>query len=63
MARPRSHRYAYVGVALNRPVHEGINDIANVKVHSGTRSGNVNIRLRTVTNHRLCKVFVDQSMF
>ena len=34
---------AYVGVALNRFVHEGMNDISNVKVHIKTRSGNINI--------------------
>ena len=28
---------------LNRFVHEGMNDISNVKVHLKTRSGNVNI--------------------
>ena len=31
------------GRGLNRSVHEGMNDISNVKVHLRTRSGNVNI--------------------
>ena len=30
------------GHGLNRPVHEGLNDISNVKVHVKTRCGNVN---------------------
>ena len=30
--------------ALNRSVHEAMNNISNVKVHFKTRSGNVNIR-------------------
>ena len=34
---------AYVGVVLNRFVHEGMNHISNVKVHLKTRSRNVNI--------------------
>ena len=33
------------GCFLNRFVHEGMNDISNVKVHLKTRSGNVNILL------------------
>ena len=28
---------------LNRSVHEGMNDVSNVKVHLKTHSGNVNI--------------------
>ena len=36
---------AYVGVVLNRFIHEGMNHISNVKVHLKTRSGNVNILL------------------
>ena len=31
------------GRGLNRSVHEGMNDVSNVKVHLKTRSGNVNI--------------------
>ena len=31
------------GCGLNRFVHEGMNDISNVMVHSESRSGNVNI--------------------
>ena len=31
------------GCGLNRFVHEGMNHTSNVKVHSKTRSGNVNI--------------------
>ena len=31
------------GCGLNRFVHEGMNNISNVKVHLKTRSGNVNI--------------------
>ena len=34
---------AYVGVALNQSIYEGMNDISNVNVHLKTRSGNVNI--------------------
>ena len=33
------------GRGLNRSVHEGMNDISNVKVHLRSRSGNVNISL------------------
>ena len=31
------------GCGLNRFVHEGMNQISNVKVHLKTRSGNVNM--------------------
>ena len=31
------------GCGFNRSVHEGMNDISNVKVHLRTPSGNVNI--------------------
>ena len=31
------------GRGLNRYVHEGMNDVSNVKVHLKTHSGNVNI--------------------
>ena len=33
------------GHGLNRSVHEGMNDISNVKVHLRTCSGNVNIMI------------------
>ena len=33
------------GTGLNRYVHEGMNNISNVKVHLKTRSRNVNIIL------------------
>ena len=33
------------GRGLNRSVHEGMNDISNVKAHLRTRSENVNILL------------------
>ena len=32
-----------VWLGLNRPVHEGMNDVSNVKVHLPTCSGNENI--------------------
>ena len=35
---------AYVGVGLNRFVHERMNNNSNVEVHLKTRSGNVNIQ-------------------
>ena len=31
------------GHGINQSVHEGMNNISNVKVHLKTRSGNVNI--------------------
>ena len=31
------------GRGLNGSVHEGMNDVSNVKVHLRTRSGNVNM--------------------
>ena len=34
------------GCGLNQFVHEGMNDISNVKVHVRTSSGSVNIRIR-----------------
>ena len=36
-------KWRVCGCDLNRFIHEGINDISNVKVHLKTRSGNVNI--------------------
>ena len=36
-------KWCACGCGLNRLVHEGMNHISNVKVHSKTRSGNVNI--------------------
>ena len=33
------------GRGLNRSVHEGINNVSNVKIHLKTHSGNVNIIL------------------
>ena len=38
---PRKQGVCWRG--LNRPVHESMNNISNVKVHLKTRSGNVNI--------------------
>ena len=35
-------KWRVCGRGLNRSVHEGMNDISNVKVHLRTRSGNVN---------------------
>ena len=32
------------GRGLNRSVNEGMKDISNVKVHSKTHSGNVNVK-------------------
>ena len=37
-------KWRVCGCGLNRFVHEGMNHIANVKVHLKTRSGNVNIK-------------------
>ena len=34
---------ALCGRGLNRPVHEGMNNVSNVKVHLPTHSGNENI--------------------
>ena len=36
-------KWRICGCGLNRFVHEGMNNISNVKVHLKTRSGNVNI--------------------
>ena len=36
-------KWRLFGRGLNQSVHEGMNDISNVKVHLRTRSGNVNI--------------------
>ena len=36
-------KWRVCGWGLNRFVHEGMNHISNVKVHSKTRSANVNI--------------------
>ena len=41
------------GCGLNRFVHEGMNDISNVKVYFKTRSGNVNICTMNVSNQVL----------
>ena len=38
-------KWRVCGCGLNRFVHEGMNHISNVMVHSKTRSGNVNIKL------------------
>ena len=38
-------KWRVCGCGLNRFVHEGMNHISNVEVHSKTRSGNVNIKL------------------
>ena len=38
-----SLKWRVFGCGLNRFVHEGMNDILNVKVHLKTRSGNVSI--------------------
>ena len=38
---PQKRRVCWRG--LNRSVHEGKNDVSNGKVHSRTRSGNVNM--------------------
>ena len=37
-------KWRICGRGLNRSVHEGMNDISNVKVHLKTHSGNVNIQ-------------------
>ena len=37
-------KWRVYGCGLNRFVHEGMNHISNAKVHSKTRSGNVNIK-------------------
>ena len=34
---------AQIVCGFNRSIHEGMNDISNVKVHLRTRSGNVNM--------------------
>ena len=36
-------KWRVCGCGLNRLVHEGMNNISNVKVHSKNRSGNINI--------------------
>ena len=36
-------KWRVCGCGLNRIVHEGMNDISNVKVHLKTRIGNVNM--------------------
>ena len=36
-------KWCVYGCGLNPFVHEGMNDISNVKVHLKTRSGNINI--------------------
>ena len=36
-------KWCVCGCDLNRFVHEGMNDISNVKVHLKTRIGNVNM--------------------
>ena len=36
-------KWQVCGCGLDRFVHEGMNDISNVKVHLKTSSGNVNI--------------------
>ena len=36
-------KWRVCGLGLNRSVHEGMNDVSNVKIHLKTRSGNVNI--------------------
>ena len=36
-------KWCVCGCGLNRFVHEGMNDISNVKVHLKTINGNVNI--------------------
>ena len=36
-------KWRVCGCGLNRFVHEGMNDISNVKVHLKTRIGNVNM--------------------
>ena len=36
-------KWRVCGHGLNRSVHEGMNDVSNVKVHLKTHSGNVNI--------------------
>ena len=36
-------KWRVCGCGLNQFVHEGMNDISNVKVHLKTRNGNVNI--------------------
>ena len=40
-------KWRVCGCGLNPFVHEGINHISNVEVHSKTRSGNVNIYICT----------------
>ena len=41
----RPLKWHICGCGLNGFVHEGMNDISNIKVHLKTRSGNVNIKL------------------
>ena len=41
------------GSGLNRFVHEGMNDILNVKVHLNSRSGIVNIQMWYVVSKRI----------
>ena len=41
-------KWRVCGRDFNRSVHEGMNDVSNVKVHLNTRSGNVNIEKYTI---------------
>ena len=36
-------KWRVCGHGFNRSIHEGMNNVSNVKVHLNTRSGNVNI--------------------
>ena len=48
----KSLKWRVYGFGLNRFVHEGMNHISNVKVHSKTRSGNVNIQQHSKKNSK-----------
>ena len=43
-------KWRVCGSALSLSVHEGMNDISSMRVHLRTRSGNVNIVYRILTN-------------
>ena len=52
-------KWPICGCGLNRSVHEGMNDVSNVKVHLKTHSGNVNIhtwvKVKNLKNPELSK--------
>ena len=49
-------KWCICGCGLNRFVHEGMNDISNVKVYLKTSSGNVNIDKWTHTLSMLVSI-------